>query len=364
MRDFSFDNQVFKIFGGEFSDGFRGISQCTDGGFLLAGYTFSESEGGADILLIKTDSEGNLLWEKKFGGSGCEYANCVKEDSAGNIFLAGFTTSFGNGNEDFYVIKTDSIGNIIWQKNYGSEETDIAEKFIFTENDELIIAGFTEKTADYQDDMFLIKINTEGDTLWTKTKMSLNSQFAKDIIHAEDDEYLVLGSSGSFSAQGWGNRQVITFKIDADGNDSSFKTYGESSLQNWGNAVTKADSDNYIIVGTADITYNDLDQMYALKTKPLMNLQWQKRYGESAYYDYGHSVLKYSEDNYFIIGVTKNISNDNNICVVHIDQDGIFQKKEIYGGYGNDWVSDAVLSKDKRYIVITGFTSSFDSQKI
>ncbi|MFH1196335.1 MAG: DJ-1/PfpI family protein [bacterium] len=355
---FSADDVISKTYGGTFSDGGRAVCETEDGGFVIAGYTLSQGQGYADVLIIKTDADGNQLWTKTFGGAGSDYANSITECDDGGFVVAGFTTSFGAGDDDVYLIKTDANGNEIWQKYYGGTGSEQANKIIETSTGNYLIAGFTESFGKGQDDVYIIYTDSNGDTLWTKTKGDDKSQFAKDIIETNDGNFLIVGSTGVFNSQGWGNRDVYLFEMDDAGNCNFTKNYGESSYQNWGNSICPADEGNYMIVGDADITSQNLYDVYVMKTTPNETMKWNKRFGEGTFYDYGASVLKRDDDNYIVCGTTKSASTNNNIYVLGINGSGNVIKKQIIKDSKSEWASEGILTKDKKFVVITGHTNS------
>lgn len=168
---------------------------------------------------------------------------------------------------------------------------------------------------------------------------------------------MIVGSTGYFTSQG-GNRDVYLFEYDNNGNCNFTRTYGESSYHNWGKAICTADNDNYMIVGDADITYQDLYQVYTMKTAPDEYMKWNKRFGEGRYYDYGTSVMQLDDDNYIVCGTTKSSTTGNDIYVLSIDGLGTVVKKQVIKNSKSDWVGQGILTKDKKFIVITGHTNS------
>jgi len=97
------------------------VQQTADGGYIVAGYTNGNYTGGVDVYLIKTDSNGDTLWAKNYGGIYAEHGYSVQQTTDGGYIIAGYTMSFGAGVTDIYLIKTDSIGAILWTKTFGGD---------------------------------------------------------------------------------------------------------------------------------------------------------------------------------------------------------------------------------------------------
>jgi hypothetical protein len=127
----------------------------------LAGYTYPSSAGGLDIILIKTDANGNLIWAKTYGGTNDDMVFSVQQTSDGGYILAGGTSSFGAGG-DIFLIKTDANGNLIWAKTYGGMNSDYASSVQQTSDGGYIVAGYTSSFGAGWGDIFLIKTDASG----------------------------------------------------------------------------------------------------------------------------------------------------------------------------------------------------------
>ena len=154
------NKQWDKIFGGIGGDYADSIQQTSDGGFIFAGGSEKYAKG-MDFWLVKIDSNGNKQWEKKFGGINGDYARSVQQTSDGGYIIAGETNSYGAGSWDFWLIKTDSIGNKIWNQSFGGLGDDSAESVRQTLDDGYIIAGGTESYGSGKNDFWLIKLEKE-----------------------------------------------------------------------------------------------------------------------------------------------------------------------------------------------------------
>jgi hypothetical protein len=152
-----------KTYGGAYYDVAYSVQQTSDGGYIVAGVTHSFSAGGYDIFLIKTDANGNVQWAKTYGGTSGDGAFPVQQTSDGGYIVAGGTWSFGAGSADLFLIKTDANGNIIWAKTYGGTDWDWAESVQQTSDGGYIVAGYTESFSAGGYDIFLIKTDANGE---------------------------------------------------------------------------------------------------------------------------------------------------------------------------------------------------------
>jgi TolB-like protein len=146
-----------KTYGGEIYDRFYSVQQTSDGGYIVAGVTHSFSSGGYDIFLIKTDTNGNVIWAKTYGEISNEKAFSVQQTSDGGYIVAGVTDYFSVVYGDIFLIKTDANGNVIWAKTYGGTSTDSASSVQQTSDGGYIVAGYTSSFGAGGRDIFLIK---------------------------------------------------------------------------------------------------------------------------------------------------------------------------------------------------------------
>ena len=217
------DTLWVKTYDGAGNEWFYGIDKTNDGGYILAGYTTTNSAGGDDFILLRTDSAGNIKWAKAYGGTSDDYAygHCVKQTADGGFILVGTTKSFGAGSWDVLVIKTDSSGTIQWNKTYGGSGQDIGHAVDLTVDGGYIFAGYTKSwgagTSTGVENIYLIKTNAAGDTLWTRVFGGSGSGSSGDIGYAAKqtpDGYLVSGRTNSFGTGG----DIYLIKTDLNGN--------------------------------------------------------------------------------------------------------------------------------------------------
>lgn len=198
-----------KTYGGSGKDTPFHISKTSDSGFIIAGYTLSYGAGGKDAWLIKTNSDGDTLWTRTYGGNQDEIGYKVHQTDDGGFIIAGYTTTWGNGG-DAYLIRTDSAGNKIWEKNYGGYYQEQANSVKQTSDGNFIFAGFTRSYGEGLNDAWVVKINTNGDTLSTQTYGGAQNDEAESIIETFDGGYALTGYTMS---QGAGSEDLYFVKM-------------------------------------------------------------------------------------------------------------------------------------------------------
>jgi hypothetical protein len=190
------------------------VQQTSDGGYVVAGL-YASNDMNDQALLVKMDPSGDTTWLKTFGGVSSEKAWSVQQTSDGGFIVVGTTLSFGAGDFDVYVIRTDVNGNTAWTKTYGGADLDEGRSVWQTTDGGFIITGLTYSFGAGSRDVYLIKINSFGDVLWEKTYGGVSAEIGYSVQQTEDGGYIVVGETSSFGA---GNLDVYLIKTDSLGN--------------------------------------------------------------------------------------------------------------------------------------------------
>lgn len=151
----------------EFDMGFS-VQETTDGGYIIAGCTSSYGMGYFDVYLVKTDGSGNKQWSKTFGGKDDDWGFSVQQTKDGGYIITGWTASFGSGKDDVYLIKTDGAGNEEWSNTYGGKDFDLGFSVQQTEDGGYIIVGWTSSFGKGMGDVYLVKTDEKGSKEWSK----------------------------------------------------------------------------------------------------------------------------------------------------------------------------------------------------
>jgi hypothetical protein len=208
-----------KTYGGPAVDVAIAIVQNSDSGYAFVGRTGSFGAGGNDAWLVKTDSAGNILWNKTYGGPGNEAGNAMVQTSDGGYALFIMTTSFGAGGQDAWLVKTDSAGNILWNKTYGGPGTETALYVIQTSDGGYALCGSETSFGAGVEDVYIIKTDAVGNKMWNQTYGGPSGDIAYSLIQTSDGGYAMAGGTRSFGA---GNSANLDWYL--------IKTYGEYGL--------------------------------------------------------------------------------------------------------------------------------------
>lgn len=178
------------------------VQETTEGGYITAGYTESHGNGESDVWLVKTDEAGTLLWDRTFGGPGHDNAYYVQQTTDGGYILAGRTASFGMGEIDVWVIKTDANGDSVWSDTYGGPRQDVAYAVQETVEGNFILAGLTNSHGTGDFDVWLIKTDGNGNEIWNGTYGGSNDEFSFSVHQTADCGYVAAGRTNSFGSGG------------------------------------------------------------------------------------------------------------------------------------------------------------------
>jgi hypothetical protein len=339
-----------KTYGGTGNDAGTGETiQTSDGGFAISGDTNSSGAGGMDFWLIRTDADGNMLWNKTYGGALDEVCGDMCESSDGGYTIAGGTYSFGAGDQDFYLVKTDSSGNMQWNNTYGGTGNEWTTSVVQTFDGGYAMFGFTESFGAGDRDFYLVKTDVSGNMQWNKTYGGTGNEYdGYALVQTNDGGYTMVGSTNSFGA---GNYDVWLVKTDASGNMQWNKTYGGTGIDN-GHALIQTSDGGYAIPGYTT-SFGGV-KAYLVKTDASGNMQWNKTYS-TLIADLGLHVIQTADGGYAIVGW--NYANGQDLTLYKTDATGNLQWNMTYGGTGIEYGFALLQTSDGGYL-LTGNTDS------
>jgi len=236
------------------------VQQTTDGGYIVCGVKSSGSPNWSDVYLIKTDGNGDSLWTKTYGGIDWDQGYCVQQTSDGGYIITGRkTTSHLNPDYDIYLIKTDGNGIEQWNQTFGGIGNDLGLSVQQTTDGGYIITGSTYSGGN------LIKTDSQGDSLWTKTYGPGPGYLVQQTT---DGGYIITGYTNGDSLQ---NGDVFLIKTDGNGDSLWTQTYGDTDLEQ-GFSVQQTTDGGYIITGRKCSSGNSGCNIYLIKTNSQGNI--------------------------------------------------------------------------------------------
>jgi len=343
-----------KTYGGSNDEWARAVQQTSDSGYILAGWTNSFGAGNGDAWLIKTDANGNKVWDTTFGGSSYDEAYAVQQTSDSGYILAGYTRSFGAGEDDAWLIKTDADGNKVWDTTFGGSGYDAAYAVQQTSAGGYILAGWTNSFGAGGADAWLIKTDANGNKVWDTTFGGGSFDLAEAVQQTSDDGYILAGYTYSFGA---GASDAWLIKTDADGNKVWDTTFGKS-YQEGASAVQQTSDGGYILAGRASSFWSVNPDVWLIKSDANGNKVWDKTFGGSSY-DEACAVQQTSDGGYILAGYTRSFGAGKSAAwLIKTDANGNKVWDKTFGGSKNEYASAVQQTSDGGYI-LAGETTSF-----
>ncbi len=330
------------------------VQQTSDGGYIFVGTTPTYGWGESDMWLVKTDYKGTKLWDRTFGGKGYDAATSVQQTSDGGYIIAGTTFTYGAGGSDAWLLKTDANGNKVWDRTFGGRGNESAASVQQTSDAGYVFAGTTFTYGAGGSDAWLLKTDYKGFRLWDRTFGGPGNESAASVQQTADGGYIIAGTTFTYGA---GGSDAWLLKTDSNGNRLWDKTFG--GLDNDSAASVRQTLDGgYIIAGTTFTYGAGGSDAWLIKTDANGNRLWDKTLGgpgnESA-----ASVQQTADGGYIIAGTTSSYgAGGTDAWLVKTDADGNRLWDKTFGGTGNDSAVSLQQTKDGGYI-IAGTTSSY-----
>ena len=352
-----------QTYGGTDIDSDPSVLETSDGGYALAGRTESFGAGEDDIWLVKTDASGNMEWNRTYGGADGDWSSSLILTSDDGYAIAGVTGSFGVGDHDIWLIKLDSSGNMQWNKTYGGKDNDYVGAVVEAPDGGYAIAGTWNWTTYYEEgnsvpvlhgDFWLIKTDIYGNMQWNKTYTGIYDDYAFSLVATSDGGYAIAGQTLTI---GDGGYDFWLVKTDAVGNMQWNRTYGGISVDYVYSLVETSDG-GYALAGvTNSFGAGGLDS-WLVKTDEVGNKEWNHTYGGSGN-DMAFSLIQVSDGGYAIAG--RNDSTGGVWCdfwLVKTDAFGNMEWDQTYGGTSEDVATSVIETSDGGY-ALAGKTMSF-----
>ena len=276
------------------------IQQTSDDGYIITGYTGYTYH--IDGYVIKTDASGNLLWSKTYGGF--DYYDSLLsgwETEDGGYIFTGWSQTYSAGSADVWLIKTDSNGNELWNKSYGGSDLDGGSYVQETTDGGFIVVGSTVSfgTNGYSD-LWVIKTDGSGNEQWNKTFGGIDNEEAYCVQQTNDDGYIITGYTASYGA---GNGDIWLLKLDESGDQMWNRTFGEGQFDT-GNCVKQTSDEGYLVTGQYTDPISQIPDVYVIKTNENGVEQWSRIIDNNKTEDVGNYGIETTDHGYIVIGNT------------------------------------------------------------
>ena len=347
-----------RTFGDSLGESSFSSIQTNDKGYALSGFTKSHGAINNDFYILKTDSLANVLWSKIYSGNNSDEAYSIQQTADGGFIVAGTSKSFGALYSDACLLKLNSTGDTLWTKIYGAASFEFANTIIQTIDGGYVFAGYTEGNAidSSNGSIYLVKTNSLGVMQWQKSLgTSSETVDAYSIEQTSDKGFVITGW-----ANGYGeiNGDSYILKTDSLGNPLFTKTYGFKG-SDWGTSILQTADGGYVIGGTysTDSTSLDVDA-YIIKTDANGDTLWSKTYGGSGA-EAINGLKQTSDGGYILTGYTTSFGGGlDDVYLIKTKANGDTLWTRAFGGINTDYGLGVVEANDKGFVIV-GYTKSF-----
>ncbi|MEF8832499.1 MAG: hypothetical protein V5A66_03150 [Candidatus Thermoplasmatota archaeon] len=235
-------------FGGNYNEKCYSVLQTEDGGYLLGGSTITYGDRGADYWVVKTDEEGNKSWSETYGGAGDDICRSVIKTEDGNYTLAGYTDSFGDPGQGAYLVKINEDGNEIWNRTAGGTFDDYVYDAMQVDDGGYVYVGSTTSYGAGEESFWMVKTDSQGFEEWNYSTDGDYNEIAYAVDESEADTYVMTGYTSSY---GQGGKDLWVVEIDQDGEAVAKQTFGSAGDET-AYAIAVSGDDKFALAGSTD----------------------------------------------------------------------------------------------------------------
>jgi len=338
--------------GGIDSEHGASVMETSDGGFIVAGMTTSLGAGEADMWLVKTDMYGTAEWDKTFGGPNFDWGYDVRQTSDGGYIICGERQA-DRGDMDVYVVKTDSNGNTEWESIFGLAGGDACYSIEEVQENGYILTGYTSSYGAGRRDVWLIRIDENGNMLWNNTFGGPDSDHGNSVKQTSDGGFIIGGRTTSFAA----NSDAWLIKTNLNGYVEWSKIYG-GDLSETCYDVQESPDGGFVFVAETFSYGEGAGDILLAKTDRYGNVLWDKTFGDESY-NTPRSLRRTADGGFIIAGYTvSSETRDNNVLLLKTDAEGNLKWSRTFGGPDEDRGQCIRQTTDGGFI-ISGDTLSF-----
>ncbi|MCU0861106.1 MAG: M50 family metallopeptidase [Methanomassiliicoccales archaeon] len=345
-----------RTYGGDASDATYSAALSSDGGYVAAGVTRSFNVSGIDGYLVKVHPNGTEQWSHTYGGESWDYIYGVVRVSEGGYILAGATMTYTIGDFDLWLVRVDDEGNEIWNRSYGTTYRDAAFSVIQTSDGGFAATGYTG-SANNGEDVWLVKVDSDGNMEWNTSFGGTATDWGKALIQTRDGGYAVAGWTQS-EAVGTGQTMGYLVRYNSAGDPLTDRTYGQGgSTLFYG--IKELDDGGLMLGGHTTVIGHGGNDMYVVRTDAEYNLVWQRAYGGTGE-DTGTGIFVLG-DGFMFGGTGNSFEGMNRIYLVRTDLDGNEQWLMHFGPEGVPVGGGIALQTPDGGYLAVGTTNTYGS---
>jgi len=338
----------------------RAVIETYDQNLIVVGSTSSWGNGNSDVYMLKVDNDGNLLWSTTYGGGNIDWGYDVVQTADSGYMIAGYTNSFGTGDYDIYVVRTDSIGNQLWDSTYGGPDWDFAYGIAATTDGHYVIAGESFNNGAGMNDAYALKIDDNGTVIWETSFGGTQGDVFHGVDTAMGGGYIFVGSTES---AGSGQKDAWLLRTD-DAGVVQWETLFGGPLDEAANAVTTHPSGDYLVAGYNESAFNSPNPWSIRHDADNNGTLWQNIPSNPA--DDILRGITYSDVDYGRVAVVGNTLSYGNgppgdmLGYLYVDLTGVFVCSQSIGASEEEDMYGLVATTDSGFVSV-GNTKSFGS---
>lgn len=342
-----------RSYGGSSYDLGYSVKQTSDGGFIVVGSTESNGAGSKDVWLIRTNPSGDVLWSKTFGESGFDVGSSVRQNTDGGFIIVGETRSFNADSTDILLIRTDSLGNLIWLNTYGGLNVQVGTDVQQTSNGGFIVSGYKVTDSLSHSNAILLKVNGLGTNVQLFQFDSGDFDYATSVVQNNSGGFAFTGNS-KFSSTDYNIWLVVT---DPSGNIISDRTYGGSESE-YGSSIIYTNDGGYAIGGTTFSFGAGGADFWLVRTNNSGDTLWTKTYGGPST-ELLSSICQTYDGGFIMTGYTSSFGfgGSTDLWLVRTNNLGDTLWTKSVGGSSYERGFSVQTTTDSGFIV-TGYTTS------
>ncbi|MFX0167863.1 MAG: hypothetical protein ACFE89_00785 [Candidatus Hodarchaeota archaeon] len=356
-----------KTFGGINADSGYDIVECQEGGYAIVGGTMSWGEGETDAIIIRTDADGNELWNQTYGSEGSDGALAIIECSNGGFAFTGYTRNGTLGRHNLWFVRTDADGNVLWERIYGGVDNDQGFALIEVSNGGFAVAGITRSFGSVDPltqirtfDIWLLRTDPQGIMLWNRTYGGTADDISHSLLEVPEGGFAISGEFNS-SYQSIGGGPLIEYHPDAfiirtnaNGETLWSQTYG-GDANDFSRSLILLEDGSFALAGFANSQADEPYDGIFIRTNSSGYGIYQTTHG-SLKDDFFQTTIACGSSGFALAGYTY-LTDSADLWLIRTDALGNPQWVRMFGGPDDDLIRAGIRCQEG--FVLTGYTFSF-----